>query len=189
MADEPRRALLFTFGLAIQSRIPKSLHEPYPLAYLPVEWRVPGSERLNREDVLGLGLFPSGSLSAVYRRYAKECVIQIAADDERRGWRAPSLKRIGSRLLEAGPVKELFVGEELWDLDHDGLYDRGYHGRLAGKTCMVALRLGVVFCAYGDWDEKEMRSLLAAIDRNLHPFAPPLPPPKEEKSEKPPAAF
>ena len=66
-SDPARRTMLINFGRAISDRIPKDITDIDLVSYLPFENRVPATERLDKEDPLGLGLFKAGGVTALYR--------------------------------------------------------------------------------------------------------------------------
>lgn len=157
--DEQRRALLINFAQKISNRIPRAITDIDPVTFLPYSHRVPASERLDMEDPLGLSIFKNGAVTALYRYQGRECKVFLAALQET--WRKrKSLHELKAALGKKSKVFELAIGDE------------GYEGKLFGKRCMVAQRKAVVFGAFGTFTEKEMRQMLATIDRRIKPFVP-----------------
>jgi len=171
-AEPERRNLLINFGAAISARIPRGITDLPLLAYLPLENRVPGSERLSRDDPLGLGALPFGAVTARYRGPGQECKVFVAdfpSHLELRG----ALKTLKAAMLKEGPVRELAIGDE------------GWQGRLLKSPGMIARRETVLFGAFGACPEEGLRALLAVMDRRIKPYVPPPFKEKPKEEEKP----
>ncbi|MCY3019888.1 MAG: hypothetical protein NTW87_12775 [Planctomycetota bacterium] len=174
-ADPTRRSMLVNFGRAISDRIPRDITDINLVSYLPYENRVPATERLDKEDPLGLGLFKAGGVTALYRSddKARECKVFMAE-----GGTTSSVKDIygdvKKAMLKEGPLAELSIGNE------------GAQGRLFKSLAMVARRELVVFGCYGTMTDREMKNVMAGIDRRVKPYVPPKikEKPKEEKEEE-----
>ena len=157
--EEQRRALLINFGRSISNRIPRPITEVEPATFLPAVNRVPASERLDKEDPLGLNILQGGAVSALYRVEKRECRVFLAYVGE--GWsKLAHLNRIRKTMESAGPMTELKIG------------DAGYQGQWKGNAVMIAQREDVVFGALGNLAPEEMRDLMAAIDRRIRPYVP-----------------
>ncbi|MCW8132530.1 MAG: hypothetical protein KIS92_19435 [Planctomycetota bacterium] len=158
--DEQLRSLLVNFGRGITARIPRPISDIDPVTFLPLENRVPASERLDKEDPLGLGVFESGAITAIYRVEGREGKIFI-------GQTADALTHRGyyNKLIKAleknGKTKEVSIG------------DTAAMGKLFGATCIVCQREKAVFGVYGTLTEDEMREMLLSIDRKVKPYVPP----------------
>jgi hypothetical protein len=169
--DPARRTMLINFGRAISDRIPRDITDIELVSYLPYENRVPATERLDKEDPLGMGLFKSGGVTALYRVENRECKVFLADAKE-----SNDIKGLVSSLKQAmekeGPITELGIGAE------------GYQGRLFKSQAMLSRRENVLFGCYGTMTEREMKNIMAAIDRRVKPYIPPKIVPKkaEEKA-------
>jgi hypothetical protein len=159
-AEAARRALLINFGRVISERVPRDITDPSLIGYLPYEDRVPATERLDKEDPLGLGIFKAGGVTALYRIENRECKVFMADAGDSHGVK-DLLKEIKRTMLKEGAVAELNVGEE------------GWQGRLFKSTAMVARQQLVIFGCYGSMTDKEIRNLMAGIDRRIKPYVPP----------------
>ncbi len=130
---------------------------------------MPATERLDKDDPLGLGVLKNGGVTALYRIKNRECKVFLAevADHS-------TLRRLMKSMKEAmekeGPISELGVGEE------------GYQGRLMQSQAMLLRREKVLFGCYGTMTEREMRNVMAGIDRRVKPYV--APKYKEKKKEE-----
>ena len=140
------------------------------MGYLPYENRVPATERLDKDDPLGMGLFKGGGVTALFRIDKRECHVFLA-DTKEKGNAGNVYKNVKKALEAEGATEALSIGEE------------GFSGKFRGSPAMVAKRESVVYGCYGTYDEKEMKSLMANIDRRVKPYAPP----KIKEKEKDPA--
>ena len=171
-ADPARRTMLINFGRAISDRIPRDITDIDLVSYLPYENRIPATERLDKEDPLGLGLFKSGGVTALYRIEARECKVFLAdasGSTDVKGL----VKALKEGMEKEGPVSELGIGVE------------GYQGRLFKSQAMLARRENVLFGCYGTMTEREMKNIMAAIDRRVKPYVPPKILDKKKEEEKP----
>jgi hypothetical protein len=159
-ADPARRTMLINFARAISDRIPRDITDINLVSFLPFENRVPATERLDKEDPLGMGLFKTGGVTALYRIDNRESKVFMAEAPDNTAVRG-LIKDVKQAMEKEAPIGELAVGTE------------GYQGRLFKSQAMVARRELVVFGCYGTMTEKEMRNLMAAIDRRVKPYAPP----------------
>ena len=169
MAEPSRRTMLINFARAISDRIPRDITDINVVGYLPYENRVPATERLDKEDPLGLGVFKAGGVTALYRTGNHECKVFMAEAGTTSGAKE-LLKDVKKAMLKEGQVAELGIGQE------------GYQGRLFKSLAMAARRDLVVFGCYGDMNDREMKNVLAGIDRRVKPYVPPKV--KEKKEEE-----
>jgi hypothetical protein len=70
-------------------------------------------------------------------------------------------KDVKTAMLKEGPVAESGVGQE------------GLQGKLFKSLAMLAQRELVVFGCYGTMTDKEMRNIMAGIDRKVKPYVAP----------------
>jgi hypothetical protein len=166
--DPARRTMLINFGRAISDRIPRDITDINLVSYLPYDHRVPATERLDKEDPLGLGLFKNGGVTALYRIDNRECKVFMAEVTDGLGLKG-LLKDVRQAMEKEAPISELGVGDE------------GYQGRLFKSLAMLARREQVIFGCYGTMTEKEMRNVMAGIDRRVKPYV--APKIKEKKTE------
>ncbi|MBI3832070.1 MAG: hypothetical protein HY291_21285 [Planctomycetes bacterium] len=158
--EEQLRSLLVNFGRAITARIARPITEIEPVGFLPLEYRVPASERLDKEDPLGLGIFDQGAITALYRNEGREGKVFIAQIEETLGRRGHYAKLV--KVLEKnGKTKELTLA------------DNALVGKLFNSPCIVAQRDKAVFGVYGTLTEDEMREVMMGIDRRIRPYVPP----------------
>lgn len=158
--DEQLRSLLVNFGRVITSRIPRPISDIDPVGFLPQEHRVPGSERLDKEDPLGLNIFEQGAITALYRvegREGKVFVAQVEEGFSRRG----NYNKLVKVLEKNGKTKEVTLAEV------------AVMGKLFSSLCIIAQRDKAVFGVYGTLTEEEMRELMLGIDRKVKPYIPP----------------
>ena len=158
--DPARRTMLINFGRAISDRIPRDITDIDLVSYLPYENRVPATERLDKEDPLGMGLFKSGGVTALYRIENRECKVFLADTGETSDIKG-LVKAIHDAMEKEGPVAELATGTE------------GYQGRLFKSLAMLGRRENTIFGCYGTMTEREMKNIMAAIDRRIKPYTPP----------------
>jgi hypothetical protein len=158
--ESARRTLLINFGRAISDRIPRDITDIEVVSYLPPENRVPATERLDKEDPLGLGLMKAGGMTALYRIDNRECKV-FMGQAETAGAAKDLMKDIRHALEKEAPLTELGIGLE------------GCQGRLFKSPAMLARRDLVVFGCYGTMTEKEMRNIMANIDRRVKPYVAP----------------
>jgi hypothetical protein len=158
--DPARRTMLINFGRAISDRIPRDITDIMLVSYLPYENRIPATERLDKEDPLGIGVFKSGGVTALYRMDNRECKVFLAEITDTLGIKG-ALKDIKLAMEKEGPTSDLGIGAE------------GYQGRLFKSLAMLSTRERVVFGCYGTMTEKEMRNVMAGIDRRIKPYIPP----------------
>ena len=160
MADPARRTMLINFGRAVSDRVPRDITDIELVTYLPYENRVPATERLDKEDPLGLGLFKAGGVTALYRIDNRECKVFMAEARD-----SGTVKRLMANVKKEmeleSPIQELGIGIE------------GYQGRFLKSQAMVARRETVLFGCYGTMTEKEMKNVIAGIDRRVKPYKPP----------------
>jgi len=156
--EDQRRALLLNFGRGVSRRIPRPMVEPMPLNYFPVQYRVPASERLDKEDPVGLGIVENGA-SALYRIGDRESrmFMAMASGTFRK---LAFLDRYRKAMEAEGPVKEVQLG--------DGCYE----GRLNRLSAMIAQREEVVFGILGTLEPGEMQEIMATADRLIKPYIP-----------------
>ncbi len=165
LPPDQARSLLIQFGRATSNRIPRSLAPIPPVSFLPQEGRVVASERLDKDDPLGLDILKDGAASALYRKEnqetkkVQEAKVFLALVEEAL-LRRSALTRYQDLMKKEGEVGEVPVG------------DSGYKGKLQGKACMIAQRENVLFGVIGNMDEAEMQNLLAVVDRRIKPFVP-----------------
>jgi len=158
--DPARRTMLINFGRAISDRIPRDITDINLVGYLPYEGRVPATERLDKEDPLGLGVFKAGGVTALYRSDNRECKVFLAEASDAITVKN-LLKDVKLAMEKEGPIGELAIGVE------------GYQGRLFKSQAMVAQREQVLFGCYGTMTEKEMKNIMASIDRRVKPYIAP----------------
>ena len=174
-SDPARRTMLINFGRAISDRIPRDITDITLVSYMPYENRVPATERLDKEDPLGMGLFKNGGVTALYRIDNRECKVFMSEVADHMGLKG-LIGDIKKAMEKEGPISELGIGEE------------GYQGRLFKSVAMVAMREHVLFGCYGTMTEKEMRNIIAGIDRRVKPYVPPKikarPEDEDEKDKK-----
>lgn len=159
-ADPARRTMLINFGRAISDRIPRDITDIELVGYLPYENRVPATERLDKEDPLGLGLFKGGGVTALYRIDNRECKVFLAGAKENSDIKG-LVKAVREAMDKESPTSELGIGIE------------GYQGRLFNSLAMLARREDTIFGCYGTMTEREMKNIMAAIDRHVKPYVPP----------------
>jgi hypothetical protein len=160
LADPARRTMLINFGRAISDRVPRDITDIDIITYLPYENRVPATERLDKEDPLGLGIFKAGGVTALYRIENRECKVFMAQVGDTSSVRS-LFKDVKTAMLKEGPVTESGVGQE------------GLQGKLFKSLAMLAQRELVVFGCYGTMTDKEMRNIMAGIDRKVKPYVAP----------------
>lgn len=158
--DPARRTMLINFGRSISDRIPRDITDITLVSYLPFANRVPATERLDKEDPLGAGIFKNGGVSALYRIDNRECKVFMAESADSVGLNG-AVKLLKDAMEKEGPIGELGVG------------NLGYQGRLFKSLAMLARRENVVFGCYGTMTEKEMKQIMAGIDRRVKPYIPP----------------
>jgi len=174
-ADPARRTMLINFARAVSDRIPRDITDINLISYLPYENRVPATERLDKEDPLGMGLFKSGGVTALYRIDNRECKVfmaEVADSSSTKGL----IKDVTKAMEKEGSLSELGIGAE------------GFQGRLFKSMAMVARREQVVFGCYGTLTEKEMKNVMAAMDRRIKPYVPPKVKEAKMEDEKDPKA-
>lgn len=157
--DPARRTMLINFGRAISDRIPRDITDINLVSFLPYQDRVPATERLDKEDPLGLGLFKGGGVTALYRIENRECKMFLVETDNAN--MKSLMKEVKTAMEKEAPIGELGIGDE------------GYQGRLFKSQAMLARRELVIFGCYGTMTEKEMRNLMAGVDRRVKPYSPP----------------
>jgi hypothetical protein len=162
--------MLINFARAVSDRIPRDITDIALVGYLPYENRVPATERLDKEDPLGLGLFKAGGVTALYRVDNRECKVFMAEVADSAAVRG-LVKDVKTAMEKEGPISELSVGTE------------GYQGRLFKSQSMLARREQVVFGCYGTMTEKEMKNIMAAIDRRIKPYVAPKIKDREKEDE------
>jgi hypothetical protein len=173
-SDPARRTMLINFARAISERIPRDITDINLVSYLPYENRVPATERLDKEDPVGLGIFKAGGVSALYRVDNREAKVFMAELSERSALQG-HLNTIKALMEKEGATSDLSIGTQ------------GFQGRLMKSQAMVAIREQVLFGCYGTLTEKEMKNLMAGIDRRVKPYVPPKikeKKPGEEEEEK-----
>jgi hypothetical protein len=160
-AQEPeRRTMLINFGHAISERIPRDITDIALVGYLPYENRVPATERLDKEDPLGLGLFKGGGVTAQFRIEKRECNVFLAELKDKSGAHGV-FKNVRKQLEAQGKTEDQGIGEE------------AFSGTFKGSPALVAKRESVVFGCYGSFTDKEMKTLMSNIDRRVKPYVPP----------------
>jgi hypothetical protein len=169
--DPARRTMLINFARATSERIPRDITDITLVGYLPYENRVPATERLDKEDPLGLGLFKTGGVTALYRIDNRECKVFMAELSDSATVKG-LIKDVKTAMEKESPISELSIGTE------------GYQGRLFKSQAMLSRREQVVFGCYGTMTEKEMKNIMAAIDRRIKPYAPPKIKDRVEDDEK-----
>jgi hypothetical protein len=157
--EEQRRAMLVNFGRSISNRIPFPITDVEPASFLPFQNRVPASDRLDKEDPLGLSILQGGAVSALYRIEKRECRVFLARAGE--GW---------SKLAHLNRIKKVMEGTALMTELHIG--DAGWAGQWKGNAVMIAQREDIVFGVLGNFSADEMRELMAAMDRRIRPYVP-----------------
>jgi hypothetical protein len=167
-SDPARRTMLINFGRAISERIPRDITDINLVSYLPFENRVAATERLDKEDPLGMGIFKTGGVTALYRADNRECKVFLAEVGDNIGLKGV-MKDVKAAMEKEGPIGELGIGEE------------GYVGRLFKSQAMLSRREQVIFGCYGTMTEREMRNVMAGIDRRIKPYVPPKIKPKTEE--------
>lgn len=156
--DEQRRALLLNFGRGVSKRIPRPMIEPTPLNYFPVQYRVPATERLDKEDPVGLAIVENGA-SALYRIGNRESRMFMAtASGTFR--RLAFLEKYRKAMQAEGPTKEIQLG------------DGCYQGKLNKLNAVIAQREDVVFGILGTLEPEEMQEIMATADRLIKPYIP-----------------
>jgi hypothetical protein len=174
--DPTRRTMLINFGRAISDRIPRDITDIDLVGDLPTDNRVPATERLDKEDPLGMGLFKGGGVTALYRIENRECKVFLADTKENSDIKG-LVQQVKAAMEKESPTSELGIGIE------------GYQGRLFKSLAMVARRESTMFGCYGTMTEREMKNIMAAIDRRVKPAVPlkvqeKKPEPEEDKSSK-----
>ena len=160
LTEEQTRTLLINFGRATSTRIPRTLNDVDPVSFLPFENRVLASERLDKDDPLGLSIFDKGAVTALYRiegRAGKVFIAQTEAAVNKQAY----IKRFVKELEKFGKVRDSNIAEP------------GYRGTLNNHPCFVSQRDNAVFGVYGNLTEDEMRELMASIDRLVKPYVAP----------------
>ena len=173
--DPARRTMLINFATAVSDRIPRDITDIQLVANLPYENRVPATERLDKEDPLGLGIFKTGGVTALYRIDNRECKVFMGDAGDASSTKG-LIKDVKNAMEKEGPISELGLGTE------------GYQGRLFKSQAMLARREHIVFGCYGTMTEKEMKNIMAAIDRRVKPYVPPkikAKPETEDEKDKP----
>jgi hypothetical protein len=157
--DPTRRTMLINFGRAISDRIPRDITDIELVGYLPTDNRVPATERLDKEDPLGMGLFKGGGVTALYRIENRECKVFMADAKENSDIKG-LVQQVKAAMEKESPTSELGIGTE------------GYQGRLFKSLAMLARRENTIFGCYGTLTEREMKNIMAAIDRRVKPAVP-----------------
>jgi len=179
--DPTRRTMLINFGRAISDRIPRDITDIELISYLPTDNRVPATERLDKEDPLGMGLFKGGGVTALYRIDNRECKVFLADAKENSDIKG-LVQQVKAAMDKEAPTSELGVGVE------------GYQGRLFKSLAMLARRESTIFGCYGTMTEREMKNIMAAIDRHVKPAVPlkaleKKPEPEEDKTKSKTAGY
>jgi hypothetical protein len=158
--DPARRTMLINFATAVSNRIPRDITDIQVISYLPFENRVPATERLDKEDPLGLGIFKTGGVTALYRIDDRECKVFLGEVSDAAATKG-LIKDVKNAMLKEGPLSDLAIGTE------------SYQGKLFKNLAMLARRERIVFGCYGTMTEKEMKNIMATIDRKVKPYVAP----------------
>jgi len=91
---------------------------------------------------------------------ARECKVFLAEAGDTSAVKG-LLKDVKTAMTKEGPVTELGIGNE------------GFQGKLFKSLAMVSRREQVVFGCYGTMTDREMKNVIAGIDRRVKPYVPP----------------
>jgi hypothetical protein len=158
--DPERRTMLINFGHAISDRMPRDITDIALVGYLPYENRVPASEKLDKDDPLGMGLFKNGGVTALFRIEQRDCHVFLA-DIKDHGSSKGVYKDVKKALEKEGKTEDVALGEE------------AFTATFRGSPGIVARRESVVYGCYGAYTDKEMKALMSNIDRRIKPYVPP----------------
>ncbi len=172
--DPERRTMLINFGHAISDRLPRDITDISLVGYLPYENRVPASEKLEKEDPLGMNMFKSGGVTAAFKIKEKvdnkinerDCKVFLADAKDKSGANS-ALKSLRKEFDRLGKTEDIGLGEE-----NKG-DTKSFTCQINGSPGMIAKREGVVYGCYGTYNEKEMKGLMSNIDRRIKPYVPP----------------
>ena len=157
--EEQTRTLLINFARVTAGRIARPLSEPDPVGFLPYENRVIASERLDKDDPLGLSIFDKGAVTCLYRVEGREGKVFVAQVDAAIN-KTSYIKKFVKEMEKYGKVRD------------SNIADPGHRGMLFNHPCFVSQRDNAIFGVYGTLTEDEMRELMAAIDRLIKPYVP-----------------
>ncbi|MEI6235908.1 MAG: DUF6599 family protein [Planctomycetota bacterium] len=171
--EPERRSMLINFGHALSQRLPRDITDITLVGYLPYENRVPASERLDKDDPLGMKTFKDGAVTAMYRNQekgprgervtpkdARECKVFLAELRDKSA-ATGALKSLRKEFAKTGKADDL------------GFCEDGFTTTFNGVPAMIGRRESVVFGCYGSYNEKEMKGLMSQIDRRVKPYVPP----------------
>lgn len=155
--EEQRRSILVAFGTNMSNRIPRDISDVEPVAFLPIQYRVTASERLDKEDPLGLNIFTQGGATAVYRKEDREAKIFLALTTTTWG-KSGEFEKLKKVVEKNGPTKSTLIG------------DKGFAGTMFNQTFYCSMRDTVIFGTFGNFSAEEQQELMAAIDRKVKPL-------------------
>lgn len=172
-AEPERRTMLINFGHALSNRLPRDITDISLVGYLPYENRVAASERLEKEDPLGMNVFKQGAVTATYRNQekgpkgervvskdARECTVFLVETKDK-GQAKGALKSLRKEFDKLGKTEDL------------GFCEEGFTATFNGNPALIGRRESVVFGCYGTFNEKEQKGLMSSIDRRIKPYVPP----------------
>lgn len=176
--EPERRSMLINFGHALSQRLPRDITDISLVGYLPYENRVAASERLDKDDPLGMNIFKQGAVTAQYRvqekpdkseksndpallgKTIRDCKVFLIETKDK-GSSKSALKSVRKEFDKQGKTEDL------------GFCEEGFTTTFNGTPAMIARRESVIFGCYGSFNEKEMKGLMSAIDRRVKPYVPP----------------
>ncbi len=121
--EPERRTMLINFGNAISDRLPRDITDISLVGYLPYENRVPASERLDKEDPLGMSILKGGGVTASFKIQDKgekgdkkvetrECKVFLS-DAKDKGSAKTALKQLRKEFdKDGGKTEDLAQGED-----------------------------------------------------------------------------
>ena len=175
--EPERRTMLINFGHALSDRLPRDITDISLVGYLPYENRVAASERLDKEDPLGLGIFKSGAVTAAFRIQTKPEKGEKKETREVKVFLADTKDKSSAKSAMKSLRKEF---DKTGKTEDQGVCEEAFSGTFNGSPAMIGRREGVVFGCYGSFDEKEMKGLMSNIDRRVKPYVPPVVKEKEK---------
>jgi hypothetical protein len=149
--------MLVAFGTNMSNRIPRDISDVEPVSFLPIQYRVTASERLDKEDPLGLNIFTQGGATAVYRKEDREAKIFLALTATTWG-KSAEFEKLKKAVEKNGPTKSTLIG------------DKGIVGTMFNQTFYCSMRDTVIFGTFGNFTADEQQELMAAIDRKVKPL-------------------
>jgi hypothetical protein len=169
--SDERRSVLIEFGLRISDRLPHDITDIAPITRMPLENRVPGSEKFWREAPAPLKVADRELAAARYKVGPREGTFFVA-DCALGGGAKRVFGRFESAMSKEGPLRAAPFGQ------------KSFSGTFNRQPSIIAIRDGVVFGVYGGLDPKEMVSLMTEADKRIQPLDAEPFKPNEKKSDE-----